>query len=220
MIKALGMTHDENEGQINKVRGEQIDILQTQAASLMRLNAAWGLESKGPTVDRFRAYVNLDEADQGGVFTDYLEGLQQMPMEIQETMTDLDCIINFYMKQPEDTGFFIYLIPGSSGDPYDLVPLVDVRKENRSKGSEEFLTKYAQNNSSRPKNLKADKFYTMSKKGFTTYVRDTPIEFITLEDWYRDRNFYRQISSKRFFCNFRKWKIIRMWRRNIVLENR
>lgn len=41
----------------------------------MRLNAAWGLESKGPTIDRLRAYVNPDEADQGGVFTDVLEGL-------------------------------------------------------------------------------------------------------------------------------------------------
>ena len=47
----------------------------------MRLNAAWGLESKGPQIDRLRAFVNLDEADQGGVFTDVFEGLQQMPMD-------------------------------------------------------------------------------------------------------------------------------------------
>ena len=135
-------------------------------------------------------------------------------------MTDLDAMIHFYLQQPEDTGFFIYLIPGDSGDPYDLVPLVDYRKENRGKNSEEFLVKYAQNNSSRPKNLHADKFYTMSKKGFTTYVNDEPIEFISLQDWYNDRQYYRQISSKDFFRNFRKWKIIRMWRRNIVRAKR
>ena len=135
-------------------------------------------------------------------------------------MTDLDAMIHFYLQQPEDTGFFIYLIPGSSVDPYDLVPLVDYRKEHRGKDKEEFLVKYAQNNSSRPKNLENDKFYTMSKKGFTYYVDDEPIEFISLQDWYNDRQYYRQISSKDFFRNFRKWKIIRMWRRNIVKENR
>ena len=66
-----------------------------------------------------------------------------MPRELQETMTDLDCMIKFYLEQPEDTGFFIYLIPGDSGDPYDLVPLVDYRKENKGKDNDEFLTEYA-----------------------------------------------------------------------------
>ena len=80
--------------------------------------------------------------------------------------------------------------------------------------------KYAQNSSSRPRNLHAERFYTMSKKGFTTYVNDEPIEFISLQDWYNDRQYYRQISSKDFFRNFRKWKIIRMWRRNIVQAKR
>ena len=42
----------------------------------MRLNAAWGLESKGPQVDRHKAYVSPEEADQGGVFTDVLEGMK------------------------------------------------------------------------------------------------------------------------------------------------
>ena len=60
----------------------------------------------------------------------------------------------------------------------------------------------------------------MSKKGFTTYVNDEPIEFISLQDWYNDRQYYRQISQKAFFRNFRKWKIIRMWRRNIVQDKR
>ena len=193
---------EKTQGHLNKVRGENIDELQTQAASLMRLNATWGLESKGPQVDRLRARVSAEEADQGGVFTNVLEDVTQMPAEIQSEMTDLDAMIHFYLQQPEDTGFFIYLIPGDSGDPYDLVPLVDYRKENRGKNSEEFLVKYAQNNSSRPKNLQAEKFFTMSKKGFTTYVNDEPIEFISLQEWYNDRQYYRQISSKDFFRNF------------------
>ena len=42
---------------------KKIDTLQTQAASLMRLNAVWGLESKGPTIDRYKATVTAEEAD-------------------------------------------------------------------------------------------------------------------------------------------------------------
>jgi len=83
MIKSQGFTGEEHHGLVNRVRGEQIDQLQTQAASLMRLNGAWGLESKGPQIDRHRAFVSLDEADQGGVFTDVLVGMQQMPIELQ-----------------------------------------------------------------------------------------------------------------------------------------
>ena len=92
---------------------------------MMRLNAVWGLESKGPQVDRYRAKVSPEEADQGGVFTNVLDGMKEMPQEQQAQLTDLDAMIHFYLQQPEDTGFFIYLIPGNSGDPYDLVPLVD-----------------------------------------------------------------------------------------------
>lgn len=139
---------------------------------------------------------------------------------MQSSLTDLDAMIHFYMQQPEDTGFFIYLVPGDSRDPYDLQPLVDYRRDNQGKNSEEFLTKYAANGSHRAKNLHTDKFYTMSKKGFTTYVNDEPVEFISLQDWHNDRHFYRQISAKDFFKNFRKWKIIRMWRRNIVSVKR
>lgn len=115
-----------------------------------------------------------------------------MPLEQQATLTDLDAMIHFYLQQPEDTGFFIYLIPGSSGDPYDLVPLVDYQQESKGRNTEEVLVKYAQNGK-RPRNLKSDtdKFYTMSKKGFTTYVNDEPIEFISLQDWHNDRHFYR-----------------------------
>ena len=48
MIKAGGLSGNALAGMVHKVRGERIDQLQTQAASLMRLNSVWGLESKGP----------------------------------------------------------------------------------------------------------------------------------------------------------------------------
>ena len=60
----------------------------------------------------------------------------------------------------------------------------------------------------------------MSKKGITTYINDEPVEYISLTDWLIERNFYQQISDKRFFKQFRRWKIIRMWRRNILQKKR
>ena len=56
--KMLALPDDDQQiGNLNKKRGQKIDELTTQAASLMRLNAAWGLEEKGPKVDRYRAVV-------------------------------------------------------------------------------------------------------------------------------------------------------------------
>lgn len=66
----------EHDAMIRKNRAKKIDTLQTQAASLMRLNAVWGLESKGPTIDRYKATVTAEEADQGGVFKDVLDGMK------------------------------------------------------------------------------------------------------------------------------------------------
>lgn len=80
-------------------------------------------------------------------------------------------MIRFYLEQPEDTGFFVYLIQGSAGDPYDLRPLIDFSKDKKSKQTQDCLVKYAENNA-RLKNLYTEKYYTMSKKGFTTFVQD------------------------------------------------
>jgi len=67
---------------------------------------------------------------------------------------------------------------------------------------------------------KTEKFFTLSKKGITTYINDEPVEYISLTDWLIERNFFQQISEKRFFKQFRRWKIIRMWRRNILQKKR
>lgn len=76
MIKSQGLSSNDHLGMVSKVRGGKIGKLQTQAASLMRLNAVWGLESSGPQIDRYRAYVSAEEADQGGVFTNVLDGMK------------------------------------------------------------------------------------------------------------------------------------------------
>ena len=38
---------------------------------------------------------------------------------------------------------------------------------------------------------KAEKFFTLSKKGITTYINDEPVEYISLTDWLIERNFYQ-----------------------------
>lgn len=65
-----------------------------------------------------------------------------------------------------------------------------------------------------------EKFFTLSKKGITTYINDEPVEYITLTDWLIERNFYQRISNLNFFKQFNKWKILRMWRRNILQKKR
>jgi hypothetical protein len=35
-----------------------------------------------------------------------------------------------------------------------------------------------------------------------------------------ERSFYRELSVKSFFQNFRRWKQLRMWRRNILRKKR
>ena len=90
--------------------------------------------------------------------------------------------------------------PSDKGNPYDLQPLIE--------------------GASSLKKVKAEKFYTLSKKGITTYLNDEPVEYIPLTDWLIERNFYEQISRKKFFKKFRRWKIIRMWRRNVLHKKR
>ncbi len=111
--------------------------------------------------------------------------------------TKIDQVITLLQNQPDDTGQFFYLTPGSENDPYDLKPNIE--------SSEKIDRK---------------KFYTLSKKGITTYINDEPIEYISLNDWIHDREHYRKIRKKNFFSMFRRWKIIRMWRRNIMSKKR
>jgi hypothetical protein len=65
-----------------------------------------------------------------------------------------------------------------------------------------------------------EKFYTLSKKGFTLYKNDSPVEHTPLDEWLHERDQYRRIRSKDFFKNFRTWSILKMWRRNVMQKHR
>ena len=123
-------------------------------------------------------------------------------------------MIYLFRNQPEDDHYFIYCKPCNEKDPYDLFPLINYTTQK--KGFKNPFIKFG--DSERPNTI--DKFYTLSKKGFTLYVNETPIEHTPLEDWLKERRYYRQIRAKDFFKNFRTWSIMRMWRRNILQKHR
>ena len=60
----------------------------------------------------------------------------------------------------------------------------------------------------------------MSAKGITLYVKETPVEFITLGDWLIERDSYNHIKELSFFKKFKRWKFLRMWRKNIISHKR
>lgn len=50
-----------------------MESVKLQTASLMRLNALWGLEVKDPAKDVHKAFINKEDDDESGVFTNYLK---------------------------------------------------------------------------------------------------------------------------------------------------
>ena len=47
-------------------------------------------------------------------------------------------------------------------------------------------------------------------------MNDKPIEFIKLAHWLKERENYDAIKDLTFFTKFRKWKTLKMWKRNVI----
>ena len=90
---------------------------------------------------------------------------------------------------------FVYLNPNPNGNPYDLQ-----------------VSQYHDRNE--------QKYYTLSAKGLTLYLKETPVEFLTLGDWLIERDSYNHIKELSFFKKFKRWKFLRMWRKNILSHKR
>ena len=175
----------------------------------MRLNAVWGLEPNENAQDIMKATFKNDASDQGVVYNCVSEDRKLSVNELGDS--DLDKIILLFQLQPEDDHYFIYCDQNpESKDPYDLRPLVEFTEIGKQKAK--LQTK------GRPQNQ--DKFYTLSKNGFTLYRNLTPVEHTPLQEWLLERRYYRQIRNKDFFKNFRTWSIMKMWRRNVLQKHR
>lgn len=68
--------------------------------------------------------------------------------------------------------------------------------------------------------LQNDKYFTLSKKGITSYVKGKPEDYEQLQDWILARSNYKIIRNFSFFKNFRRWKIIKKWHRNVIHKRR
>ena len=179
----------------------------------MRLNSVWGLEGEQNGVDIRKAEVKKELATDGGVILNCVNDERKLSVhELGDS--DLDRMILLFQSQPDDDHYFIYCDQNpDSKDPYDLRPLIEYTTKQRRNTKPQH---YGKNN--RPQNH--DKFYTLSKKGFTLYKNDNPVEHTPLSEWLLERRFYRQIRNKDFFKNFRTWSILKMWRRNVLQKHR
>jgi len=91
---------------------------------------------------------------------------------------------------------FVYYLPSGKENYYDLTP-ASFKKINQEKV-----------------------YYTLSAKGLTHYIDKKPREFIKLSDWIIERQAYNYVSNIDFFKNFKTWRILKIWRKNIFKQKR
>lgn len=124
-------------------------------------------------------------------------GSAEKKTQPQKTWSELDKFIELLLDSKQtDQSVFLYLNPNSNGNPYDLVVTKGFQDRNELK------------------------YYTLSAKGMTYYYKEQPIEFITLGDWLIERDSYNHIKELSFFKKFRRWKLLRKWRKNILSHKR
>ena len=109
-------------------------------------------------------------------------------------------VIKLLQNEPKETGQYFYCIRPDGAGPYDLQPLLELDDHQKLD--------------------KIEKSYTLSSKGITTYYKNEPMEFITLNDWLADRENYNKIRQKTFFQKFDRWKILRIWKSRINVKKR
>lgn len=54
-------------------------------------------------------------------------------------------------------------------------------------------------------------YFTLSARGVTKYENSIPVEFMSLEEWIKERNEFNEIKELSFFQKFRKWKSMKKW---------
>lgn len=112
-----------------------------------------------------------------------------------EDVSDLDMMISLFQNQPEDNGYFVYLIGENKKNPYDLRPKLDFVKPR-------ILNQIQRKNAAHIVDRSKEVYYTLSKRGITTYANNEPQEYQSLPDWLLSRFYYNKISEFRFFRTF------------------
>ncbi|XP_056004113.1 dynein axonemal heavy chain 6-like isoform X1 [Ostrea edulis] len=113
--------------------------------------------------------------------------------ETHEGLNDADEIIRL-IKEDKRIGF-LYLSPNvpKSSVKYHYYNLKVVSHENISKTDH----------------------CTISQQGVTRIRNDDETEFVTLDRWEQEYNYFKKIIKIKTFALFRKWKAFNVWRKNV-----
>lgn len=131
--------------------------------------------------------------------TSVIEKLPLLDPSLKRPFSKVDKYIELIMKNVTNLDEFIYLYQESSvEDPYEL-EVIDYERVK-----EQGLKEY----------------FTISRQGLCLYENGKPSDFVPLAIWLKERETYDRIKSLRFFSKFRKWKTLRMWKRNLVNSKR
>ncbi len=96
----------------------------------------------------------------------------------------------------EGKGAFVYLRPRSLQNPYNL-----------------FYCGYAEAE-------KFGRYFTLSVTGFTSYHKNFAEEFLSAKSWVKERELFNQARKFSIFGLFRAWKVLKIWRHNVIVETR
>ena len=112
--------------------------------------------------------------------------------------------VEYWIKKVQDEslkkdseGAFVYLKAKSKDNPYDL-----------------SFCSYTETSG------QYDRYYTLSRKGFTSYARNNAEEFLPIAEWIMERELFNQVKSLSVFKHFRTWKVTKIWRHNVIDERR
>ena len=127
--------------------------------------------------------------------------LEELTKEIDESdqdeyMNKIHKFIRDAFENRDHKMDFVYYLPSDKENYYELRPkeFVEISKEKT--------------------------YYTLSSKGLTVYIDKKPKEFIKLAEWINERQKYNVIAEIPFFKNFKIWRIIKMWRKNIFKQKK
>ena len=115
--------------------------------------------------------------------------------EEQPTFTDLDHFVQSAISKETSPSEFLYLNPRLNSHPFDL-EVVPVKKVSKKR------------------------YYTMSSNGVSLFLKGTPVEFTSLKDWLKDREYFHKLVKIGFFNKFRMWKSVNMWKKKIYRKRR
>lgn len=195
---------------INKLRGKKPEVAKKTQN-----------ENEGD-LELMKSQFNNKEIDSENEEADNVEPITEKQLkevlldEEDNVSVELDAYIKLVLKNSSSVDEFVYLTPTGSSNPYKL-KLCDyqnlgARERGGDKSRKGEKMKKKKKNKNKIREPPIMEYYTISGKGLCHYKNGKPIEFISLTNWMKERETFKQIQSLKFFQKFRKWKTLKMWK--------